>query len=284
MATSELTVASGNEAQAQAWDGDEGALWALHHTFFEAAVRRHQVRLMQAAEIDQHEKVLDVGCGSGDSTIAAARAASRGQALGIDLSARLVEVAKESARLQRVANATFVHGDAQLSGFDGELFDVVVSRTGSMFFADQVAAFSNIARAVRPGGRMVLVSWQDPRRNEWFWSFVDAMTLGRPPAPPPPEVPSPFAHADPARTERILTAAGWGDVRARSIEEPMYFGRSPEEGHEVMSRQLAWMSDHLAPDERTTALERLRTSLEEHMTTEGVAYRSAAWVITAHRC
>lgn len=283
MARSELTFAPDNRAQAQAWDGVEGDLWARNHEFFEAAVRRHQHRLMEAADIAAHERVLDVGCGSGDSTIAAARAAHRGQALGIDLSSRLIEVARESARAQEVGNATFVQGDAQIYGFDEESYDVVVSRTGAMFFADQVAAFSNIARAMRPGGRLVLVSWQEPRRNEWFWSFVNAMTLGRPPAPPPPDAPHPFAHADADRAEQVLTAAGLGDIHARPIEEPMYFGRTAAEGFEVMSQQLVWMAGQLTPDERSTAFEHLRASLEEHQTADGVAYRSAAWVITAIR-
>lgn len=136
---------------------------------------------------------------------------------------------------------------------------------------------------MRPGGRLVLVSWQEPRRNEWFCSFVNAMTLGRPPAPPPPEAPNPFAHADAARAAQILTAAGLGDVQAHSIEEPMYFGTTAEEGYQVMSRQLVWMAGHLAPAERSKAFERLRASLEEHEGADGVAYGSAAWLITAHR-
>jgi SAM-dependent methyltransferase len=283
MTTKQLTVAAGNEAQARAWDGDEGTLWARHPAFFAAAVRRHQLRLLEAADITARERVLDVGCGSGDSTIEAARAAYQGQALGIDLSSRLIEVARQHARADRVDNATFVQGDAQVFAFEPGTYDIVVSRTGTMFFGDQVAAFGNLARALRPGGRVVLVSWQGPERNEWFRSFVAAMTLGRPPAPPPADAPGPFAHADPDRTRHILTAAGLADVRCRSIEEPMYFGRTAAEGHEVLAQMLAWMSGELGDDERRAAFGRLRASLEEHQTPDGVAYDSAAWVITARR-
>jgi SAM-dependent methyltransferase len=216
MNVSELSIAPGNEAQARAWDGDEGGLWARHHEFFEASTRRHQQRLLEAADIGADERVLDVGCGSGGVTLAAARAAYDGRAVGIDLSGALIDVARESARAQGVGNATFVQGDAQVFGFEPESYDVVVSCTGSMFFSDQVAAFTNLASALRPGGRVVLVSWQEPGRNEWFSTFGDTMTLGRPPAPPPPDAPSPFSHADPERVEQILTDAGLEGVRSRS--------------------------------------------------------------------
>src|SRR5690606_21000695 len=101
---------------------------------------------------------------------------------------------------------------------------------GAMFFADQVAAFGNIGRALRTGGRLALVSWREPQANEWITSFVDAMTLGRSLDPPPPDAPSPFAHADPARVERILSAAGFDEVRCAPRDLPMTFGSTVEEG------------------------------------------------------
>jgi SAM-dependent methyltransferase len=283
MDTSELSVAPGNQAQAEAWDGDEGALWARHHRFFEESTRGHQARLLEAASIAAPERVLDVGCGAGGVTLAAARAAYDGHALGIDLSSRMLDVAREQARALGLSNASFLHGDAQVHDFGSGSFDVLVSCTGAMFFADQVAAFTNLARALTPGGRIALVSWQEPGRNEWFSTFVDAMTLGRPPAPPPPDAPSPFGHADPARVERILTAAGLVDVHLSPLEEPMYFGATADEGVEVLNRLMGWMLSDLGPEQRTEALHRLRSSLEAHQTADGVEYGSAAWLITARR-
>ena len=283
MPTSELIVAPGNEFQARAWDGDEGEIWARYPEFFESSVRRHQAKLMEAAALTAESRVLDIGCGTGDSTRDAARAAKRGAAVGIDLSARMLERARARAAAQDVTNATFVQGDAQIYPFEPGSFDVVVSLTGAMFFADQTAAFTNIARAMRAGGRLALVSWQGPERNEWFLSFVDAMTLGRGLAPPPPNAPSPFTHADPSRTERILTDAGFADVRIDPLELPMYFGATADEGDEVLSQLLAWMSGELAAGERAEASRRLRDTLVAHQTPEGVAYGSGAWLITASR-
>jgi SAM-dependent methyltransferase len=283
MPISELSVAPGNETQAQAWDGDEGEIWARHADFFRSSVRRHQASLMRAAAVPTDARVLDVGCGTGDATRDAARAARRGAATGIDLSSAMLQRARELAASDGIRNVTFLHGDAQHFAFAPASFDLVISRTGTMFFADQVAAFTNIASAVRSGGRLALVSWQGPERNEWFLAFVDAMTLGRGLAPPPADAPSPFAHADPTRTEGILTAAGFTDVAFEPLDLPMYFGATVEEGHRVLVEMLGWMAGDLEPEGRAHAVERLRGTLEAHETPDGPAFGSAAWLITARR-
>lgn len=281
MSTSNLTAAPGNEHQAQAWDGVEGDLWARHPEFFESSTRAHQARLMEAAALTPGERVLDIGCGTGDSTLDAARAVSPGSALGIDLSSRMLDRARAMALAHRLPNATFVHGDAQVFPFGPASFDCAISRTGSMFFADQVAAFTNIARALRPHGRLALVSWQGPEHNEWFMAMVDALTGGRGLPAPPPDAPSPFAHADPSRTEAILSQAGFGEARFDALDLPMYFGGTVDEGHHVLGQLLGWMVSEVEPPEREEGLRRLRASLAAHETPHGVAYRSSAWLITA---
>jgi SAM-dependent methyltransferase len=283
MPTRELIVAPGNEQQARAWDGDEGEIWAGDPEFFESSVRQHQAKLMEAAALTTEARVLDIGCGTADSTRDAAQAAQRGAAMGIDLSARMLERARACAAAQDLTNVTFVQGDAQIYPFKPGSFDVAISRTGTMFFADPAAAFTNIARALQANGRLALVSWQGPERNEWFRSFVDALTLGRGLAPPPPNAPSPFAHADPSRTEQILTDAGFADIRIDSLELPMYFGATADQGYEVLSQLLAWMTGKLTPGERAKAHQRLRDTLVAHETPDGVAYESRAWLITAER-
>ena len=283
MPTRELIVAPGNEQQARAWDGDEGEIWAGDPEFFESSVRQHQAKLMEAAALTTEARVLDIGCGTADSTRDAAQAAQRGAAMGIDLSARMLERARARAAAQDLTNVTFVQGDAQIYPFKPGSFDVAISRTGTMFFADPAAAFTNIARALQANGRLALVSWQGPERNEWFRSFVDALTLGRGLAPPPPNAPSPFAHADPSRTGQILTDAGFADIRIDSLELPMYFGATADQGYEVLSQLLAWMTGKLTPGERAKAHQRLRDTLVAHETPDGVAYESRAWLITAER-
>jgi SAM-dependent methyltransferase len=283
MSAGQLTIAQGNEGQVEAWDGGEGELWARHAEFFDTSLRHHQARFMEAAEVAAGARVLDIGCGTGETTRAAARAAGSGVAVGIDLSSKMLQRARELAGQEGLTNTFFIQADAQVHRFEPPSFDVVLSRTGSMFFSDQVAAFTNIGRAMSRGGRLALLSWQGPDRNEWLSAFTEALTLGKGLAPPPPGAPSPFAHADPERATEILTKAGFEHVATEGLELPMYFGTGAEEGYAVLSEMLGWMTADLQAADRTRALENLRSTLVAHQTSDGVAYGSASWLITARR-
>lgn len=144
---------------------------------------------MDAAAIKPTDHVLDVGCGTGQTTRDAARAAALGSALGIDLSSRTITLARQLAADERVANAVFVQGEAQDHAFDPASFDVVAGRTGAMFFGDPVAAFSNLAAALGPGGRLVLLAWQPLADNEWIREFSTALAGRRERPAPPPDAP-----------------------------------------------------------------------------------------------
>ena len=278
-----LSVAPGNNDQLAAWDGDEGAVWAAHPEFFDSSVRHLHRRLVEAAAVAPDDRVLDLGCGSGQCTRDAARQATRGEAVGIDLSRPMLRVAEETAAREGLGNVRFVHGDAQVHPFEPGTFDVAVSRTGAMFFADQVAAFTNVARALRPGGRLALVSWRSAAENEWFTSLVHALRPDLPVIAPPPDAPSPFRHADPDVTTSILTAGGFEQVALTPLDAPMDFGRDAEEGFRVVSDLLAWMVREVEPAERVESLARLRGLLQAHETGDGVAMGCAAWLITAAR-
>ena len=132
-----------NTAQLKAWDGDEGAYWAAHADRFDRSVAPYHERLLAAAAIGASERVLDIGCGTGQTTRDAARAADAGDALGVDLSSGMLAVARQRAQAAGLANATFEQSDAQLHPFEREAYDLAVSRTGAMFFGDPTAAFAN---------------------------------------------------------------------------------------------------------------------------------------------
>lgn len=283
MPADQITVGRGNESQAEAWDGDEGEQWAARHEFYDNSIRRHHARLLGAANITSADRVLDIGCGNGQTTRDAARAATAGLAVGVDLSSQMIGRARELATKEGLTNATFVRADAQIHRFEPEAFDLALSRFGSMFFADQVAAFKNIGRALRSGARLVLLSWQGPSMNEWLTSFAEALTLGRGLPTPPPDAPGPFGHADPDQTVRVLRDAGFGNVAFESVEEPMYFGANADEAFAVMSKLLAWMMHELDAPDRSKALEKFRSTLITHEAADGVAYQSSAWLITARR-
>lgn len=281
MTASQLVIGRGNEDQAAAWDGDEGEQWAARPEFYDSSIRRHHARLLAAARIGSDDHVLDIGCGNGLTTRDAARAATAGLAVGVDLSSQMIERAWAFAADEGLANASFVQADAQVHPFAPEAFDIVISRFGSMFFADQVAAFTNIKRAMCSGARLVLLSWQALAKNEWLTSFSQAMSLGQGLPTPPADAPSPFGHADPDRTTQILTDAGFEDVALDDINETMYFGADADDAFATLSELFAWMMQGLEGSDRSTALEKLRATLGAHETADGVAYDSAAWLITA---
>jgi SAM-dependent methyltransferase len=158
-----------------------------------------------------------------------------------------------------------------------------ISRHGAMFFGDPKVAFTNIARAMRPGGRLVLLTRQPFERNEWISAFRAALAAGRELPAPPPNAPGPFSLSDPDQVRDLLTSAGFADVRPHSLSEPMYFGRDVDDAFEFVSRQHAGMVKDLDADTRARALDKLRVSMAAHHTDRGVLYDSAAWLIEARR-
>jgi SAM-dependent methyltransferase len=162
-----LDVHPANHEQWRAWDGTEGAYWAADADEFDRSVARYTGPFLDVAGIAPGEGVLDIGCGTGGTTRAAAGRAPGGAAVGIDLSAVMLDVARREADQAGLTSVRFVHGDAQVHPFDAGSFDVAISRSGAMFFADPVQAFRNIARALVPRGRLVLLVWQSASANEW---------------------------------------------------------------------------------------------------------------------
>ncbi len=187
-----------NVDQAASWDGPEGAHWSAHADHYDTSLREHLVLLQDVAGIRPHESVLDIGCGNGTSTIDAARAASDGRALGVDLSSAMLARARQVAAGAGVTNVEFLRADAQVHPFGESRFDVAMSRFGVMFFADPAAAFANIAGTLKPGGRIAWIVWRPLAENEFFSAVRDAISAGRDLPPPPPGLPSPFGLADPA--------------------------------------------------------------------------------------
>ncbi|WP_334142773.1 class I SAM-dependent methyltransferase [Rhabdothermincola sp.] len=278
-----IAVAPSNTAQAKAWDGDEGAFWARQADRFDRAVAGYRQPFLEAAGIGSADRVLDVGCGCGETTLDAAHLADGGTALGVDLSSAMLEVARRRASDQGIANASFEQADAQVYAFELASFDLAISRTGAMFFGEPVAAFTNIGTALRPGGRLTLLAWQPLTGNEWIREFSGALAAGRDMPPPPPDAPGPFALSDPQRVEHILGAAGFDEIRLDPVEAPMWFGDTADDACEFVLGVSGWMLEGLDDESRSRALGALRSSIESHTGSTGVLYASAAWLIRARK-
>ena len=191
---------------------------------YDAELRLHNEVLRQACGVQIHDHVLDIGCGTGQTTRQAARTAQAGSALGVDISARAIERARELARAEGVGNVTFERADAQVHRFPPERFDLGISRFGTMFFGDPGAAFANIGRSLRPAGRLVMMVWQAPERNEWDVVIRRSLDGPQGPVAAASAGPDPFSLADPPAVEELLEAAGFADVIFTDVHEPVYYG------------------------------------------------------------
>jgi SAM-dependent methyltransferase len=274
-----------NAEQAAAWNGHEGEHWTENADRYDRAGRRTWQRFLDAGLVSSTDAVLDIGCGTGKSTRDVARVAMQGSALGVDLSAVMLERAREQSEADGIANVTFLQADAQVHPFDEQTFDIAISSFGAMFFGDPVAAFSNIGRALPPGGRLALLAWRELARNEWLTELRAALAVGRQLPEPPPTAPTPFALADPDRVRGILATAGYENVGFEPIDEPIEFGSDAADAFAFMRTLgiVEGLTHDLDDDGRAQALAELQQTVTEHESSEGVLFGTSAWLITAQR-
>ena len=252
---------------------------------YDAELRLHNARLRVAAAVGSHDRVLDIGCGTGLTTREAARAAVAGNALGVDVSAPALESARKLSAAEGLRNVSFKQADAQVHPFPRAYFDVCVSRFGTMFFADPVAAFTNIGLALRPAARLVLLVWQDADRNEWSTMVRQALSGGAPTPAGPASGPNAFSLADPAVTEGILRAAGFAEITFTEVREPVYYGPDGAAAYEAILglQPPGGLLSTLEPGAAAQARQRLRAAVAERETDAGVHFDSRAWLIAAQR-
>ena len=252
---------------------------------YDTELRLHNERLLRSYGINPRDRILDIGCGAGQTTRDAARLAVAGSVLGVDVSAPMIDRARRLTIAAGLRNVEFEHADAERHRFKAESFDVAISRFGTMFFTDPVAAFINIARAMRPDGRLVMMVWQDHRLNEWSVSIERALAAGADAPIPYPWEPDPFSLADPASTQRILETAGFADAGFTAVHEPVYYG--PDVG-----AALDWVAGFSCVKDAlqrrdSASTERVREQLSQtlaaHPREDGVWFDSSAWIVTARR-
>ncbi|MBV8690026.1 MAG: methyltransferase domain-containing protein [Actinobacteria bacterium] len=272
-----------NTEQAAAWDGHEGDVWTEQADRYDRAGGRILDHFVAADLIRPADRVVDIGCGTGRVTRLVAGTAVDGSVLGIDLSSRMLELARKRTADDGLTNVTFVQGDAQVFPFEANDFDVAISSFGAMFFNDPVAAFANIARGVCPGGRLAVLAWRTLPENDWLMELRAALAVGRELPMPPPDAPTPFSLADPARVQDIFGRAGFGAVECTPIDEPMMLGTDLTDAMDYAQTMgiVEGLTDGLEPEARERAMANLRELFALHETADGVLLKSAAWLITA---
>jgi SAM-dependent methyltransferase len=199
----------------------------------------------------------------------------------------MLEPAHQRVTASGLDNIELLEADAQVHAFDAGAFDAVISRFGTMFFEDPEAAFANLARALRPGGRLVFVCWQDPLKSEWIAVALSTVVaqLGRAPNLGPPGAPGPFAFADGDRLTRLITAGGFRDVTLETVTRPQCIGIDVEDAVGfIMSMRESQQMFAGAPDETVTAaVAALRAAFAPYAGPHGVVMDGTAWVVCAHR-
>lgn len=214
--------------------GDLVAIMAVQEDFYDAELLRHNEHFRAAVRVGSLDRVLDIGCGTGQTTREAACAAVDGHVVGVDVSVPMLERARTLSEAEDLRNITYLRGDAQVHRFQPAHFDLVISRFGVMFFADPAAAFTNVARALRPSGQLVLLVWQSRERNEWAVAVRHALTADTGPAPLPRRDSDPFSLGDPTSTRSLLVAAGFTDIDFAEVHEPVYYGQDSHAAYDAL--------------------------------------------------
>ena len=273
-----------NAEQIRYWNETVGPRWVEQSDLLDAQIAPLGLAAIERARPAEGERVLDVGCGCGQTTLQLVeRVGSSGSVLGIDISSPMLERAR--ARAAGHPNVHFALADAQTHAFH-ERFDLAFSRFGVMFFAEPKAAFANLLGSLVPGGRLAFVCWQAIDRNPWMLvplrSLVGVVDL---PAPPPPGAPGPFSFADADRVRGILEAAGFRGIAIEPLEGRLALAAGgPLERAVDFIMRIGPVSAALreaGEDAHRRATEAIRAALAPLETPSGVVAEYAAWIATA---
>jgi len=282
--TIEPDLKGANADQIDYWNASAGETWAALNERLDRTIEPLGRAAMEALAPAPGERLVDIGCGCGQTTLdLARRVGAKGAVLGVDVSARMLQVARGRAARSGPSQAAFLRADAQTHAFETGAFDAAFSRFGVMFFEGPAAAFANIRAALAPGGRVAFLCWRAAAENPMMIVPFAAALPHLPQAPPPPDplAPGPFAFADPDRVRAILAAAGFGDI-AIAPHDQRIGGADLDEAIDTALKVGplgAVLRDR--PDLHGTVIEAVRAALAPFATDGGVIFDSATWIVTA---
>lgn len=273
--------AGSNTEQIEFWDGASGSKWATHQEQMDVMLGPLGEAALNQLAAQTGERVLDLGCGCGDTSLAMA---TRGaNVTGVDVSGPMLDHARNRATAAGL-DVEFLQADAADFPFAGDSYDAAFSRFGVMFFHDPAAAFVNIRKALSASGRLSFVCWQAVTRNPWITTPMSVLAQHLPAQPAPePFAPGPFAFADPARVEAILQSAGFQQVAVTPFEADVLVGRSVPEAMLFLeqigpaARLLGLLDDDQAQEVRSE----LETLLGSLSTANGINMGAACWLVDA---
>ncbi len=270
-----------NENQIGLWNDAMGKTWAMLHERLDRQLDPIGREAMRRARFKAGDAVIDVGCGCGETTLEIAGQVNN--VTGVDASTMLLEIARETAAAKGIGNVRFVEGDGQVWRAP-EPVDVLFSRFGVMFFEDPLAAFTNLRRSLKPGGRLAFTCWRQPKENLWLALPMQSTAHLLPPLPPSdPHAPGPFAFADRDRLAGILKDAGFSDVAIEPLD--IRTGGDSLEDSVFLSLRVGQLGGALrelgASKELKRAVEAtLREALKPYVEDGVVKLPAAAWIVS----
>lgn len=275
-----------NADQATYWNEGGGRAWVELTDLLDRQIEGLGQLAVGALAPRPGERLIDVGCGCGQTTLAlAGRVSPGGEVTGLDISRQMLAVARQRAAGAGVANARFLEADAQTQTFEAASYEGLYSRFGVMFFADPKAAFGNLLQALKPGGRLAFVCWRSGAENAWMSEPMGAAAARMPPgpAPPDPNAPGPFAFADGERLRGILEKAGFADIDIQPVDAPV--GGNSLADSLTLALRIGPLGARLreAPDLMPQVTDAVRDALARHVQDGKVWMRGAVWIVTGRR-
>jgi len=276
------TDSEANPEQAKLWNGPGARSWIMAQTVLDQAFRGFETLLAEAAVSAGARAVLDIGCGTGATTRAIARALGPGsRTLGLDISAPMIARATELAGAEGSASQ-FHAGDAQTHAFEPAAFDLIVSRFGVMFFSDPVAAFANLRRAARPGGTLTMISWRSMTENPFMTVAERAAAPFLPDLPPRPAGgPGQFAFADQHHVHGILEEAGWKDAASEVLDMPCAFPLSSLDTYLGLMGPVGQMLAKADEVLQRQVIGAIRTAFDDYVEGPDIRFTGACWLTRA---
>lgn len=276
-----------NADQIAFWNSEPGLKWVRYQERMDEVLAPVAAHLMDLARPAPGERVLDIGCGCGVTTLEAGRLVGReGHVTGVDVSEPMLALARK--RKADGARPEFVLADAATARLGEIRYDLALSRFGVMFFSEPIAAFKNIRASLKPAGRLAFVCWQAMKASPWFAQPMQAVLRHvQPPEAPDPNAPGPFAFADPARVQGILEGAGFSDIAIKpATESIMLAGPGPDPLEDAVRFALdmgpaSRLLENASDAQRNAVRAALNQALKPHVTAEGIFLDGAIWLVSA---